>query len=537
MAPLMARAAGVAGRMGANAVRIVRRGVGHFAVPRGPIWIRIRLAPPIEDLLPPPFFRARDHSLSFLDLLQALDHAALDPRVEGVLIRLEGVRRGLAGVLTLRRAIERVRAEGKPVVIYGEALSSEDMLLASAASRLWLPESGSVFLLGLRFESYFVKDLLGSLGVEPEVVRVGGFKSAAEIFTREAMSPEHREQLEALIDDFFATLVGGIAEGRGIDEDRVRALIDGGPYLARAAVEAGLVDACLYPDQIEDALKELTSSKQEAQLVDASAYSSFFASDPGFRPLLGDLPRIAYVVAEGPIHRGGGLRGVASEVYRTLFERIRDDTKVRGMVLRIDSPGGDGLASDLIWRAVRQVRSEKPVVVSMGDVVASGGYYIAAAADAILAEPATVTGSIGVVGGKVNLAGLYQRLGVGKDAVERGARAGLLSEMRSFTPDERSAVRDEMKAIYELFLERVSEGRSMTRDQVNRVAQGRIWSGGRAESLGLVDGLGGPLEALVEVRRRAGITPGESVLLDLHPRIPRIPGLFTLIRSLVPRAR
>jgi protease-4 len=173
----------------------------------------------------------------------------------------------------------------------------------------------------------------------------------------------------------------------------------------------------------------------------------------------------------------------------------------------------------------------------MGDVVASGGYYVAAGADAILAETGSVTGSIGVVGGKVNLTGLYQRLGVGRDAVERGARAGLLSEARSFTPDERSAVREEMKAIYELFLERVAEGRSMTRDEVNRVAQGRIWSGQRARSLGLVDGLGGPLEALLDVRRRAGITPDESILLEVHPRLPRIPGALALVRSLIPRAR
>jgi len=537
MAPVMARIAGAAGRIGANAVRLVQRGVGHFALPRGPMWIRVRLAPPIEDLLPPSLLRARDHSLSFLELLQVLDHAAGDPRAEGVLIRLEGARRGFARVLTLRRAIERVRAAGKPVVVYGETLSSEDMLLASAADRLWLPESGSVFLLGLRFESYFLKDLLGNLGVEPEVVRVGGFKSAAEIFTRDAMSPEHREQLEELIDDFFSTLVGGIAEGRGIDADRVRALIDGGPYAARAAVEAGLVDACLYPDQIEQALEELTGAEHPVQVVDASTYSSFRASDRSLRPLLGDFPRIAYVVAEGAIHRGGGLRGVATEVYRTLLERIGKDEGVRGVVLRIDSPGGDGVASDLIWRAVRQVRCEKPVVVSMGNVVASGGYYVAAAADAILAEPGTVTGSIGVVGGKVNLAGLYRRFGVGQDAVERGARAGLLSEARSFTPDERSAVREEMKAIYELFLERVAEGRSMTRDQVDRVARGRIWSGRRASSLGLVDGLGGPLEALLEVRRRAGIAPGESILLDVHPRLPRIPGALALVRSLIPRAR
>lgn len=536
MARLRARIAGMAGRLGANAVRAVQRGVGHFALPRGPMWVRIRLAPPIEDLLPPALLRRRDHSLSFLELLRVLDHAASDPRVEGVLIRLDGMRRGFSRVLTLRRAIQQVCAAGKPVVVYGETLSSEDMLLASAASRLWLPDAGSVFLLGLRFESYFVKDLLGSLGVKPEVVRVGGFKSAAEIFTREAMSPEQREQLEEVIDDFYGTLVDGIAEGRDIDADRVRSLIDGGPYAARAAVEAGLVDACLYPDQIEEALGELTSSEGEVQLVDASVYSTFRAADPGFRPLLGDLPRIAYVVAEGAIRRGGGSRGVASDAYRTLFERILKDERVRGVVLRIDSPGGDGVASDLIWRAVRQVRSEKPVVVSMGDVVASGGYYVAAAADAILAEPVTVTGSIGVVGGKVNLAGLYQRLGVAKDAVERGARAGLLSETRSFTPDERSAVQDEMRAVYELFLERVAEGRSMTRDQVNRIAQGRIWTGRRANSLGLVDGFGGPLEALLEVRRRAGIAPSESILLDVHPRLPRIPGALALLRSLVPQA-
>ena len=227
---------------------------------------------------------------------------------------------------------------------------------------------------------------------------------------------------------------------------------------------------------------------------------------------------------------------MASEVYRTLLERIREDETVRGVVLRIDSPGGDGVASDLIWRAVRQVRSEKPVVVSMGDVVASGGYYVAAAADAILAEPGTVTGSIGVVGGKVNLAGLYQRLGVGKDSVERGARAGLLSETRSFTPDERSAVRDEMEAIYELFLERVAEGRSMTRDEVNRVAQGRIWSGRRANPW--VSWMASAVPSRLWPRFvGARGSPRESILLDVHPRLPRIPGLFALIRSLLPWTR
>ena len=211
------------------------------------------------------------------------------------------------------------------------------------------------------------------------------------------------------------------------------------------------------------------------------------------------------------------------------FERIRRDEGLRGMVLRIDSPGGDALASDLLWRSIMLVRKDKPVVISMGDTVASGGYYLAAGGDAVLAEPGTLTGSIGVVGGKIDLSGLYERLGIGRDAVERGARAGIHTETRGFSPDERGALREEMRSIYDLFLDRVAEGRALERDAVARVAQGRIFSGQQAERHGLVDALGGPLEAIAEVRKRAGLVPGERIRLEVLPRIPRLEGLRGLV--------
>jgi protease-4 len=238
------------------------------------------------------------------------------------------------------------------------------------------------------------------------------------------------------------------------------------------------------------------------------------------------------VVARGMIHRGGGPRGIATESLRPLLEQLRSDAEVRGVVLRLDTPGGEPLASDLLWRQVSVLQREKPVVVSMADVVASGGYYLAAGADAIFSEAATVTGSIGVVGGKLNLGGLYERIGLAKDGVERGARAGLFSEGRGFTPDERKALRDDFSAAYAVFLERVIQGRGLSREALERIAQGRVWSGARAVGLGLVDALGGPLEALREARRLAGLAPHERVLVDVHPRRPSLAGLASLGRLL-----
>jgi protease-4 len=529
--------AGVLRRLTANLARAARQGVDRALMPRGRgFWIRLRLPPALEEIRPPALPFSRQAPLGFLDVLRTLETAAGDPQVDGVLLRLEGGPRGWSKLMTLRRAVERVREAGKPVVAWGESLGSGDLLLASAATRIWLPGAGSVALLGLRADSFFVRPLLERFDVKPELLRVGRYKAAAETFTRDGLSPENREQLEAILDDLYEALVDGIAKGRGLDPGRVRALVDRGPYRASAAVEEGLVDAALYADELPERLEALTApppperpGPRRFRMLEAPAYFALRASDPGWRPLLGDLPWLTYVVLAGAIRRGGGPFGVTSDSLRELLEGVRTDRNVRGVVLRIESPGGDGLASDLLWRAIDRLKREKPVVVSMGDVAASGGYYVASAADALLAEPGTLTGSIGVVGGKVDLGGLYAKVGVAKESIERGARAGMLAEDRGFTPEERAAVREEMEDFYALFLRRVAEGRALGAAELARCAEGRVWSGRRALALGLVDALGGPLEALREAARLAGLAPDERVIVDVQPRLPRIPGLRALL--------
>jgi protease-4 len=528
----------IARRIGGNLARGVRRVVDWTTLPRRDgFWLDVRLSGPLDELVSPapPFGRGPTGSL--LELLELLAAAASDPQVHGVLLRISRPAWGMSRLLSLRRAILGLRESGTPVVVYADSLETESLLVASAASRIWLPESGNVLLLGLRLESLFLRGVLDRVDVKPEIVSIGRYKSAGEVFTRESMSPEDREQREALADDLYHELVAGIAAGRGLAAARVRELVDGGPYHARDAVAAGLADRCLYPDEIDAALEELTPvppadrpGPRRVRRVDSALYFAIRVGDPGWRPLLRGVPRVAYVVARGTIARGGGHRGIASDGYGDLLDSLRRDPGVYGVVLRIDSGGGDAIASDLLWRAVSVVTREKPVVVSMGDVVASGGYYMASAADWVVAETGSVTGSIGVVGGKVNLAGLYERVGVAKHAVERGARAGLLSEDRGFTPDEKHALRGEMAALYETFVARVAQGRGLSAEAVGEVAEGRLWSGARASQIGLVDAIGGPLEALLAVRRRAGLRVDEPLLVERYPRRPRLPSLRNLLR-------
>ena len=521
--------------LGANVTGAGRRLAGSLALPRGRgFWVRLEIAAHLTELpggvsLP----GTPQPGPPLLTVLEALASAARDPRVHGVFVRIAASPGGFATTETLRRSLRAVRDAGKPVVVYADRLGAEELLLASAATRIVMPEAGSVFLVGLRAESFFWKGLLDRFGVRPDVVRVGDFKNAAESFTRTSMSESQREQLEALLDDQFEGLVGGLAEARGLAADDVRTLVDRGPYGAAAAREAGLIDDCLFPDQLEALLAELSGlpapGENEAgsvPSVDVGVYHLWRAGTTGWLPLLRERPRFAYVVAAGMIRYGSGTRGVGSDGYRRLLSRLQHDARIRGVVLRVESPGGDALASDLLWRSVQQLSAQKPVVVSMGEVAASGGYYIAAGADAIVAEAMTLTGSIGVVGGKVDLSGLFETAGVGHDAIERGERAGLLSPARGFSPDERAVVRDEMRTMYERFLERVAEGRSLERERVRALASGRVWSGRRAQEHGLVDGLGGPLEALAEVRKRAGLTPDEDCRVELHPRRPRLGSLL-----------
>jgi len=520
---------GAVRRLGANSIRLARLAAARLTLPSdGGVWLVLRLGSPVEEFRTPQLALSRSPRLTLLDVLKVLDAAARDPRVAGVVLRFTGPVGGMSRALSLRRSVVRLRESGKPVVAWSEGFEAESYVAASGATRVVVPESGSVLLVGIRLESLHLKLLLDRVGARPEVVSVGAYKSAGERFTRTGLSPEHREQLDALVEGLYAELLTAIAEGRGLDRAAASERVDGGPYAAPAALEAGLVDALRYPDEVEDELVELAPSTAVSpqdgrpRLLDAAGYLALCANDVGWRPLLGDLTHVAYVVARGAIRRGRGPRGIAADSFRRVLDALRRDAAVGAVVLRIDSPGGDAVASDLLWRSATLLREDKPLVVSMGDVAASGGYFMAAAADAVFAESSTLTGSIGVIGGKPDLSGLFEKIGVTRDGVERGARAGMLSAGRGFTPDERAAYRALLRAMHGTFADRVAQGRGLSAEEVAGLASGRVWSGRQARALGLVDELGGPLEALAEARRRAGLGERERYLLELHPRLPSV---------------
>jgi protease-4 len=556
---------GVGRRVAANAVRLVRRIGARNALgkpqDRDSLWLLLRVGDEISEQRPARFAftgRGEPRSLAWVDLLRALESAGKDTRVRGVVLRFEDGLTSATQAATLRRAVCALREAGKLVWAWSEGYDALQLQVASAADRIEVAPSGSVHLVGMRTQQMFGRSLLDKIGVRADVVRIGSHKAAAEPFSRNSMSEPQREQLEAWQGIAFDELVAALSQGRKLEAEAVRAAIDEGPFGAEAALERGLIDALSYPDELEARLKLETRSEHSssissaasdkqgadadtdedaAPLVDIATYSALHASDTGWRPVRGDLPRFAYVVARGGIGRGRGTRGIASQRYAEVFARLRKNDDVQGVVLRIESGGGDAVASDLLHRSIEQLAAEKPVVVSMGSVAASGGYYMAAAAHRIFAERATLTGSIGVIGGKLDLSRLYERLGIGVDAVESGARAGVHSETRGFTPDERRALQREMRAMYATFKERVGRGRNLDEGAVERAAQGRIWSGEHAVGLGLVDAIGGPLEALAEVCERAGVRRGEPFVLDILPERNALPGLGSLLGAGAANAR
>ncbi len=473
---------------------------------------------PILDLpriLSPPrtLFLALSDPDPYATLLGRLGQARDDPDVAAVALEIDDLPVGTGRVEELRAAIAAIRAR-KPVLAYLTGGGQKEYYLATAAGTIAVPPSANVFVNGVSTSTLFVKEGLARLGVAFEVVKAGAFKSAAEPLTRTEASPEAREAANALLDDVFDREVAAIAEARRLAPERVRALVDQGVFGAEEARAAGLVDAVLWPDELE-----AWARRESGRRV---AVSRRWSADPGrAAQRWGARPGVALVKIEGTIASGAsrrdptGLDGIAGA--DTLCEQIRraaDDSTVRALLVRIDSPGGDALASDLVWRELARARRKgKPVVASMGDVAASGGYLVAAAADVIVAEPATITGSIGVFALKPDLSGLLGKLSVRREALARGERAQLLSLAKPWTAAERKSVEDRIRAFYGIFLDRVAEGRKLPRAEVEALAGGRVWTGKQAHDRRLVDRLGSFEDALAIVRERIGVAPDEPLEL------------------------
>ena len=470
--------------------------------------------PPVRYPLP---FLESAAPLTTFDLWEMLRKAEADRRIRAVFFEPRGVQAGWATLEEIHRSLLRLRRARKPVYAYLRSPGAREYYLATAADKIFLAADDVLFLKGLRAEFFFLRKAMDKIGVELEVERAGKYKDAADSFTRTSLAPESREVVDAILDQVYGDLVAKIAQGRSMPPDEVRRLIDDGPLLARKARDRKLVDDLLFEDQALDALKAKAGLK-EINKVSHREYARLGPAAVG----LGGASRIAVVAGEGTILRGGaadlGDSALWSDSFARLLKEIGDDKTVKGVILRINSPGGDAVASEDILHAARNLSRKKPLVVSMGDVAASGGYYIAMTGDRVLAYPNTITGSIGVIYGKVNLARLYDKLGFTHETLLRGKNAAIDSSAVPLSETGRQKLREGIAATYESFLARVAEGRKRKREEIEALAQGRVWIGAQASGNGLVDELGGLDRAVELVRQKARIPASERVSVVLYPR-------------------
>jgi len=462
------------------------------------------------------------------DLLDGLRRARSDQRVKALVAKIGGQPIGLARVQELRRAVEEFRDAGKMTVAWAETFGefsagNVPYYLATAFETIYLQPSGDLGLTGIAVEQFFLRGALDHLGIDFQVAKRHEYKSAAEQLTERNFSGPAREAIERLAASVTGQLTDAIAERRQIAPDTVRELIDRGPFLAAQARQAGLVDELGYRDEVYARVRR--HAGQEAILQHIGRYQRSRALAQRARKLPSPQQRhVALIYATGPIRRGRSDRGplsggaMGSDTIGAALRAATADDGARAIVMRVNSPGGSYVASDTIWREVVRARNAgKPVVVSMGDVAASGGYFISMAADAIVAQPGTVTGSIGVLSGKPVFSDLLTRAGVTTDSVCQGAHSEMFKATRPFTEDEWAMVNDWLDHIYADFTGKVADGRRMPVARVHELARGRVWTGADALANGLVDELGGLDRAAAIARRRAGL-PG-AVPLRIYPRV------------------
>ncbi|MEN8184061.1 MAG: signal peptide peptidase SppA [Myxococcota bacterium] len=449
-------------------------------------------------------------------LLSELAKAERDPRITQVVMRVGDLQAGWGKAQEMRAAFARLRERGRKVVAYLEIEqygANLEYYVASAADEIHLtPATRSPFA-GLAAEYLFFGGLFEKIGVDVEYERIGRYKSAVEAYAESSMSPANREMANSLLDSIESQFVTAIAQGRGLTPTRVREIMDAAPTTASELVDAGLADGVTYYDELLEAMGD-------PPVVEASEWAQVDAESLGFEP----EATLALVYGSGPVVTGEGAtdrRGQSVLASRTVADALLDaaeDPEIDGIIFRVDSPGGSALASDLVWHAVERAKeSEKPLIVSFSDVAASGGYYVASNADSIIAQPATLTGSIGVFVLRPVLGGLFDKLGVGVESFTRGKHADLYLSSRPLSPGSRERLRADVEAIYELFVARVAEGRALPTEQVDAVGQGRVWTGEQALERGLVDSLGGLRVAALEARKALELDAEADVALVPYP--------------------
>ena len=456
-------------------------------------------------------------------LVESLQKAKRDPRITGVLLLPSTLDLPFWGKLQeLRDAIVDFRQSGKTVVAFLEYGGDREYYLASAADRVFLLPTSPLDLTGVASYEVFLRGALDKVGAYPDFVHIGAYKTAVNQFTETSLTPEHREMTESLNRDLYEQLVRHIAEARSKSVDEMRRLIDEGPFAPEIAERMGLIDGLAYADQLDERIVALKLLEGDLPRVEESDYRQVSPRSVGIRP----QSRIAVLYATGVIASGksshDAVNGaiVGSDTMVEQIRRIRDDESVKAIVLRVDSPGGSTVASDVIWRELtitREQKPERPLIASMSDLAASGGYYISMPAEVIVAQPATLTGSIGIFGGKIVIAETLAKIGVATETVQSGRNATISSPFEPFTPEQRDKIMVYMRVFYDGFVQKAATARSRTPAQLEEVAQGRVWTGQQARDRGLVDMLGGLDTAIAVAKERAGIPASEDVELVAYP--------------------
>jgi protease IV len=454
--------------------------------------------------------------------IDGLSKAKRDPRIKTVLLMPSTIELPFwAKVQEMRDAIIDFKTSGKTVVAFLEYGGDREYYLATAADKVFLLPTSPLDLAGVASYEIFLRGLFDKIGATPDFVKIGDYKTAVNQYTERGFTPAHREMAESLNREAYDQLVRGIAQGRKKTEDEVRALLDQGPFLPDEAKQAGLVDDLAYADEIDDKVPEFRDDDRELRRIEGTSYER-----SGGVPALRARSRIAVIQAVGTIVSGRSvfdpINGelVGSETVVEQIRRVRDDDSVRAIIVRIDSPGGSSVASDVIWRELMITREEHPdvpIISSMSDLAASGGYYIAMPGEVIVAEPGTLTGSIGIFSGKIALGGTLDKIGVTRETVLSGANAGIYSPFDPFTDAHREKLNGFMRAFYQGFIDKAAESRGKTAAEIDAVARGRVWTGRQAKEHGLVDELGGLDTAVRIAKERANIPANEDVQLVVYP--------------------
>src|ERR1700734_1271701 len=468
-------------------------------------------------------------------LRNAINHGAKDPKIVGLAIKVIDPEMELAQAQELVALIRKFKSHGKWTTAYLETAGESGAgnlpyYVASAADEVSLMPQGDLNLMGVQLRELFLRGTLDWLGITPNFASAGQYKSAANMFTNKDFSPAQKEEDEGLAGSLFDQIVASIGDERKLSPDTIKTLIDQAPLHAEEGLKARLVDRLEYEDQFDERMKN--HGGESHKIVDYTGYAR-----GGLLSALSSGDEIAIIYGDGEIQRGGegfdpfsgpDTTAMTSDDMTAAFKSAREDDDVRAVILRVNSPGGSMLASELIDREVELTARKKPVVVSMSGYAASGGYLISIPAAKIIAEPGTITGSIGVLGGKFNITPAAQKIFANTDAVSRGANVGMFDSFTDFTPEQAKQFQDDITRNYQYFLKRVADGRHISMEQADAVAQGRVWTGDQAIKLKLVDSLGGPDEAMAAAKGLARLAPDQPVSVI---ELPEQPGLLQTLSS------